>query len=266
MSAIGAVFDRSTKPLCPPLYVGTVKPNIGHLEAGAGLAGIIKTVLSLEAGVIPPNINFQNPNPKLRLEKYHFAVPTQPTPWPTHGLRRASVNSFGYGGTNGHCILDDAFHYLSARGLYGRTHIVDMAPQLSLTSEATDSGIDSASEGDGFDLDHPSEKDLPAQQKVFVLSAPEQNALPRLAETHSAFLKDRLSSQVSQIDDIFRGSCLYTQQSSQYLPLAHCCPGWECQKTGNSASQSSQAYSRQQVPKPTVLLQWSGCTVVRYGS
>lgn len=76
-----------------------MKPNIGHLEAGAGLAGLIKTILTLEAGVIPPNINFVNANPKLRLEDYNFVIPTQPTPWPTRGLRRASVNSFGYGGT-----------------------------------------------------------------------------------------------------------------------------------------------------------------------
>ena len=75
-----------------------MKPNIGHLEAGAGLAGLIKTVLTLEAGVIPPNINFLNANPKLRLEDHNFVIPTQPTPWPTQGLRRASVNSFGYGG------------------------------------------------------------------------------------------------------------------------------------------------------------------------
>lgn len=81
------------------MYVGSVKPNIGHLEAGAGLAGVIKTVLTLETGVIPPNVNFLNPNPKLQLNAFNFVVPTKPTPWPVGGLRRASVNSFGYGGT-----------------------------------------------------------------------------------------------------------------------------------------------------------------------
>lgn len=81
-----------------PLYIGSVKPNIGHLEAGAGLAGLIKTILTLEAGIIPPNINFVTANPKLRLDDYNFVIATEPTPWPTQGLRRASVNSFGYGG------------------------------------------------------------------------------------------------------------------------------------------------------------------------
>ena len=76
-----------------------MKPNIGHLEGGAGIAGMIKAVLSVEAGVIPPNVNFEKPNPKLRLEEFNLKVPVQPTPWPTNGLRRVSVNSFGYGGT-----------------------------------------------------------------------------------------------------------------------------------------------------------------------
>ena len=202
MSAIGAVFDRSTKRSSPPLYVGSVKPNIGHLEAGAGLAGMIKTVLTLEAGVIPPNINFRNPNPRLRLDELNFVVPTQPTPWPTRGLRRASVNSFGYGGTNGHCILDDAFHYLSARGLFGRTHTVDVAPQNSPDSDSTDSGLGLMSGDDEVDSDYFSKNKVSAQQKVFVLSAPEQSALLRLAQTYSAFLEDLISSKMSHADEI----------------------------------------------------------------
>ena len=129
-----------------------MKPNIGHLEAGAGLAGLIKTVLTLEAGVIPPNINFVTANPKLRLEDYNFVIATEPTPWPTQGLRRASVNSFGYGGrysaifdrlitqpilgTNGHCILDDAYHYLDERGIIGQSHTI-LNPRLEINGTIT---------------------------------------------------------------------------------------------------------------------------------
>ncbi len=98
VSAIASCFDRRNKSAHVPLYIGSVKPNIGHLEAGAGLAGLIKTILTLEAGVIPPNINFETANPKLRLDDYNFVIAKEPTLWPTHGLRRASVNSFGYGG------------------------------------------------------------------------------------------------------------------------------------------------------------------------
>ena len=136
-----------------------MKPNIGHLEAGAGLAGLIKTVLTLEAGIIPPNVNFVTENPKLRLKDYNFVVPTEPTPWPTPGLRRASVNSFGYGGTsysnlwfcctvahaglgtNSHCILDDAYHYLAERGIMGRTRTVKKPWPGSPHSVSTDSGV-----------------------------------------------------------------------------------------------------------------------------
>lgn len=69
----------------------------------------------LESGMIPPNIHFKNPNPEIQFDKWNVRVPTELTPWPTAGLRRISVNSFGYGGTNAHAVLDDAQHYLSAR-------------------------------------------------------------------------------------------------------------------------------------------------------
>ena len=98
MSAISSVFSRSDRRSSAPFYVGSIKPNIGHQEAGAGLAGLVKAILTLEAGIIPPNINFQVSSPKLRLQQFHIAVPTRPTPWPILGVRRASVNSFGYGG------------------------------------------------------------------------------------------------------------------------------------------------------------------------
>lgn len=107
MSAISSVFSRSDRRSSAPFYVGSIKPNIGHQEAGAGLAGLMKAILTLEAGIIPPNINFQVPNPKLRLQEFHIAVPIQPTPWPGLGVRRASVNSFGYGGMLSISLIPD---------------------------------------------------------------------------------------------------------------------------------------------------------------
>ena len=189
MSAIASIFDRKTKDVAAPLYIGSVKPNIGHLEAGAGLAGLIKTVLTLEAGVIPPNINFLNPNPKLRLDDHNFVIPTQPTPWPTQGLRRASVNSFGYGGTNGHCILDDAYHYLAERGIEGRTHTVKVPLPQSPQSVSTDSGVGMDEIPDDTSISsNPTYQTK--QQLIFALSAPEQNALSRLGETLANYVDD----------------------------------------------------------------------------
>ncbi|KAH7138738.1 polyketide synthase [Dendryphion nanum] len=103
-----------------PLYVGAVKSNIGHLGGASGISGLIKTVLVLERGVIPANIWFERVNPQIDAEGWNLVFPTETTPWPTPGLRRASVNSFGFGGTNAHVIVDDAYHYLLSRGLTGR--------------------------------------------------------------------------------------------------------------------------------------------------
>ncbi|KAI0484209.1 hypothetical protein GGR56DRAFT_668793 [Xylariaceae sp. FL0804] len=122
-SAIGKVFGKH-RSREDPLYVGSVKSNIGHLEAGAGLAGLTKALYALERGQIPPNIWFERPHPKIHLDEWNLNVPTQLMPWPNDELRRASINSFGYGGTNAHAILDDAYHYLRSRGLAGRHNTV----------------------------------------------------------------------------------------------------------------------------------------------
>ncbi|GAW26208.1 putative polyketide synthase [Rosellinia necatrix] len=111
MKAIGKVFRPYRSPE-EPLYVGSIKANIGHLEGCSGLAGIIKSIMILEKGIIVPNALFQRPNDNIDVEFYHTVVPTKPVTWPSNGLRRVSVNSFGFGGTNTHVILDDAYHYL----------------------------------------------------------------------------------------------------------------------------------------------------------
>jgi acyl transferase domain-containing protein len=104
--AIGAVFSPGRDV---PLYVGSIKTNIGHLEGASGLAGIIKATLGLEKGLIPPNMHFNNPNPKIDFENWKIAVPTGLVEWntPSGVARRASINSFGYGGSNAHVILEE---------------------------------------------------------------------------------------------------------------------------------------------------------------
>ncbi|MFF7251138.1 amino acid adenylation domain-containing protein [Embleya sp. NPDC008237] len=90
-------------------YVGSVKPNIGHTESAAGIAGLIKTVLCLEHRVIPPHINLERINPAIDLASLPFEIPTEPTEWPEHqGPARAGVNAFGFGGTNAHVVLEEA--------------------------------------------------------------------------------------------------------------------------------------------------------------
>lgn len=88
------------------LYVGSVKPNIGHLEAAARIASIIKGILAMEHGIIPPNINFSKPNPAIPFDDWNMVVPQKLTPWPATYGRRLSISGFGMGGTNAHIILD----------------------------------------------------------------------------------------------------------------------------------------------------------------
>ena len=89
-----------------PLIVGSIKSSIGHLEACSALASIIKVVQCLEEAQIPPQKNFRVPNPKIDFQ--HVQIPNQMTSWPTtdDGNRRAAVNTFGAGGTNGHAVLE----------------------------------------------------------------------------------------------------------------------------------------------------------------
>ncbi|OJJ42520.1 hypothetical protein ASPZODRAFT_76667 [Penicilliopsis zonata CBS 506.65] len=104
--AIARVFCLGDSPREEPLRIGSVKTNVGHLEGASGLAGVIKAVLMLEQGVFLPGRNFETVNPKIDLEKWNLRVQTTVEPW-TAPLRRVSVNSFGYGGSNAHVILEN---------------------------------------------------------------------------------------------------------------------------------------------------------------
>lgn len=87
------------KPLISSPNRGAVKSNLGHLEGSSGLAGVVKTVLALERAVIPPNANFETLNPQIDADFFNLIFPTECIPWPgsPDRIRRASVNSFGFG-------------------------------------------------------------------------------------------------------------------------------------------------------------------------
>ncbi|KAJ5307079.1 hypothetical protein N7508_006094 [Penicillium antarcticum] len=104
-----AMNKKGPQGMDSTLLIGAVKTNIGHSEAASGLSAIIKAVLTVEAGIIPPTRGVENPNPNIDWENWHVKVPSVPQPFPTHlPVRRVSVNSFGYGGTNGHFIVEGA--------------------------------------------------------------------------------------------------------------------------------------------------------------
>jgi acyl transferase domain-containing protein len=107
--AFGEVGDE---PICA---IGSLKTNIGHLDAAAGVAGLIKVALSLHHREIPPSLHFETPNPKLGLEHTPFHVNARLTDWPSGATpRRAGISSFGIGGTNAHAVLEEAPETTSA--------------------------------------------------------------------------------------------------------------------------------------------------------
>jgi acyl transferase domain-containing protein len=94
----------------------------------------------LESGVIPPNTNFEKANPKIPLDKWRLKLPLEPMPWPSAGTRQVSINSFGFSGTNGHVVLQDAYHYLESRKLDGR-HRTLAQPGLNGHGDSGTNGV-----------------------------------------------------------------------------------------------------------------------------
>ena len=106
--ALGTVLGRG-RPEQSPLLIGTVKSNLGHLEAAAGMAGLIKTVLAVQRASIPRNLHFQNPNPHIQFDQMRLKVVAEQEEWPhIQRPRRAGVSSFGFGGTNAHAVIEQA--------------------------------------------------------------------------------------------------------------------------------------------------------------
>ncbi|MFC0540179.1 type I polyketide synthase [Kutzneria chonburiensis] len=106
-AALAEVVGRG-RPAGQPCLIGSVKPNIGHLEAASGIAGLIKTVLAVHRGEIPPSAGVTTPNPEIPWEDNGLRLVTEPTPWPGNGPRRAGVSCYGYGGAISHIVVEQA--------------------------------------------------------------------------------------------------------------------------------------------------------------
>lgn len=137
IAALTQVFSLQTnqKHFCA---IGSVKTNIGHLDAASGIVGLIKTVLALKHQLIPPSLHFHQPNPQIDFENSPFYVNTTLKEWKTNGTpRRAGVSSFGIGGTNAHVILEEA-------PLREPKTNPDKTPQLLIVSAKTASALEKA--------------------------------------------------------------------------------------------------------------------------
>ncbi|KAI9879283.1 MAG: hypothetical protein M1830_009013 [Pleopsidium flavum] len=173
-----------------PLRMGSIKTNIGHTETASGLASIIKVALALEKGQIPPSINFEKPNEKLHLEEWNLKVPTQLESWPdSTGVRRASVNNFGYGGANAHVIIEDYKSFTSS-GLSAQNGISN-----GVTHGVTN-GVTNGVNGHHAKL----------QSRVIILSAKDEHAAQAMASN----LKDYLLTTKVEDEEKFLDSLAYT--------------------------------------------------------
>ncbi len=125
--------------------IGSVKSNIGHLDEAAGVAGLIKTVLALEHGQLPPSLHFERPNPEIAFTRTPFVVNASLRDWEADGPRRAGVSSFGIGGTNAHVVLEEA---------PPRPASADGSAQLLVLSARSPSALDALSRSLGAALGH----------------------------------------------------------------------------------------------------------------
>ncbi|HEY9306074.1 MAG TPA: SDR family NAD(P)-dependent oxidoreductase, partial [Mycobacterium sp.] len=108
VQAAAAVYGAGRDPN-RPLLIGSAKTNIGHLESAAGIAGLIKVVLSMQHEVLPQNLHFENPSPHIPWDSLPVRVVDKPIPWQTNGRpRRAGTSSFGFSGTNAHVLIEEA--------------------------------------------------------------------------------------------------------------------------------------------------------------
>ncbi|KAH8802508.1 hypothetical protein F5884DRAFT_683224 [Xylogone sp. PMI_703] len=167
-----------------PLYIGALKSNVGHMEGASGVAGLIKSVMILEKGIIPPNIHFEKVNPKIPTKDWNIDFPLAPMAWPSAGLRRISVNSFGFGGTNAHAVLDDAYHYLETHNIKGIHRTITSSPTLE-------------SNGSEKSTDAP-------RKRVFVWSSSDETGTKRLCNSYKEFFesKELTTSEDEYLDDL----------------------------------------------------------------
>ncbi|MEM9508937.1 MAG: type I polyketide synthase, partial [Cyanobacteria bacterium P01_E01_bin.35] len=139
VAALNQAFGMGTdkKQYCA---IASVKPNIGHLDAAAGIASLIKTVLALQHKQIPPSINCDRPNPQIDWQHSPFYVNRELTNWESNGNpRRAGVSSFGIGGTNVHVVLEESEVFLKAEGAEEQGSIY---PNILVLSAKTKTALD----------------------------------------------------------------------------------------------------------------------------
>ncbi|MEL4898482.1 type I polyketide synthase [Crocosphaera sp. Alani8] len=221
MSALNKVF-RSSNQQGKSCAIASVKTNIGHLDAAAGIAGLIKTVLALKNQKMPPSLNFRQPNTQIDWDNSPFYVNSQLQEWQRNGTpRRAGVSSFGMGGTNAHVVLEEAEGRRQEAG--GRSQKVEGRSHLLLLSAKTSTALETITKNLADYLKQYPDIDLgdvaytlqvgrrDFDYRGFIVCQDHEDAIKQL---ESSYLTD--SSQSSTND---RVTFLFSGQGSQYLGM-----------------------------------------------
>lgn len=163
-----------------PVYVGSIKPSVGHTEGCAGLAGVFRAIILLEKGVLLPTVGVEKANPKLKFDLWNLALPRGVMPWPAEASapRRVSVNSFGFGGANAHVILEDAYHYMQIRDIKGLHSTEVRCRYLSPCGTIN---------GNGSSTYNVEEDAIPSRPRLFVLSARDKQGIDRLVKCYKDY-------------------------------------------------------------------------------
>ena len=178
--------EKSCYPDYQHIALGSIKSQIGHTKAAAGIAGLIKTALALHHKILPPSINIDRPSKKLGIENTPFYLNTEPRPWITDGEpRRAGVSAFGFGGTNFHYVLEE---FQNVHSGPFRMHITS---QTVFLSAATPKGLDKACNNLLAEL----ETEGAEQRHSQLLESSPENSIPK-KHARLGFVTDSLENTV----------------------------------------------------------------------
>ncbi len=173
-----------------PLLIGSVKTNVGHLEPAAGVAGLVKVMLSMKQGVIPPHLHYENPTPAIDWDQVPLKVTAEPTPWPRHSDRMAiaGVSGFGWSGTNAHVIVE-------AYGV-GDREPAQPGEERRPTGPPLPVAVATADDAAAMPVDAPA---MARSARLLPLSAKSDKALKELAQGYLRWLDDDIGPPSGEV-------------------------------------------------------------------
>lgn len=196
------------------------------------MAAFIKCISILETGMIPPTPSCKVANPEVKWDEWKLKVPTTLTRWPTQGLRRVSTQGFGYGGTNAHIVMDDAYHYLEERCLRG----IHNTKLLGALQSDIPNGV------------HGKAGTFQGQARIFCLSAQDKEGLKRLR----AVLADHLVAKADEIQRIRENADGYLRDLAYTLSQRRSRLQWHTFAIASSIDGLSQSLLEQPSPLPEI--------------